>query len=1165
MCIALLIGVSALLWTVQSHAGEIPGEWQITGAHAREGGWIVAEEPTAVEVPVPQDGSALVLRIRPGTLEQRAMIRLAGDAGKTLEFTLTAMDAEYRVGIIGDRVIPLPDSRLALTLNLHGEAVERLVRDDYFIRPHPHWYEKEDRERTLEQWDSFQPATTHEARLVVSRRGAHTGLWIDDRYVGGAPLGELAGLRVSLSPGNALTAETTIALPGDANYTPVSLRGYNRPGSLSFISGQPEAGMQDLGGVPFDVAGEQGMIDVGISRWLSEEAGPEEYTDNEYTRSSFDSRPEDILLAIPTDDYAYAHVLCVVDDDPAKNPVLSLRLTRYLVDLYDSGGRGAAIADSSVRLEQRGGRWPEGARQVGTVQVESAGGRRTLPLLQVAVPLKSGHIQDVLEESGIFVRRSTQNLDLELTRELRPIAKINHGNYSIKPVGKPSGVQVLALTLERSPLKVRVRSRQVGHVFYTDERPAFLVEMENPFPHAFNGVLSWRVTDFYGKETAASRAVSVDGGPADRPQTVRIPLEQPVTGWFAAELRLHDDTGRLIWEHPTSFAVLPPDTRRAEFDSPFGVWWFRTHHIGTDDIDEVAPLIRRLGFRKINPSNRGPDGATLARHGLRPSMLTDYVRRGEKGPEMLAEMIAAHPDVKDLMIFHECGFGETMVYPPEFIGRTPPELNETQEQRFQDWWDRAIEYSRYCREKYPDMRFIVGNSSLPFVVEFMRRGYPKDLVDAFGDEDLGQSIMPEYPPGAYKSLYWQREYARLYGYDVPMTSTYEWRGRPTSPGNLTELEQAQLYVRDCLQGLAFELPSINPGLLHDTGDAYYYSRWGCGGYLHRYPLLNPKISYVAVATLTRELDRAVFRRFVPSNSPTLHVMELEHDTGERLYALWLPRGERDVEVRFVDSAPFTLTDMIGNSREIRPAAGVARITVSASPSYIRGGGEMVSLHAGDTRCEPAPDNVRVIEPLAGLDRWEQVRETDELLDKSHFDFPRQAGDITVAAVRDEKVGPCVELTLNPQPEVAWSISRYTTLQAKEPIPVPGEPKSIGMWVKGNSCWGRVFWEFEDAKGATFYSIGAAGGGWSMGDWKGKTFINFDGWNYLKVDLPYRFASGFHGHSNSEWYLRESDGTVAYPIRLTRIVVEMRDTMLHITDPVEVPNRSIRLKNLSAGY
>ena len=69
------------------------------------------------------------------------------------------------------------------------------------------------------------------------------------------------------------------------------------------------------------------------------------------------------------------------------------------------------------------------------------------------------------------------------------------------------------------------------------------------------------------------------------------------------------------------------------------------------------------------------------------------------------------------------------------------------------------------------------------------------------------------------------------------------------------------------------MPHINVGLLHDVGDAYYYSRWGGTGLCHRYPLLHPKISYVAYATLTRELDGAKFVRYLTSHSLSLYIME----------------------------------------------------------------------------------------------------------------------------------------------------------------------------------------------------------------------------------------------------------------------------------------------------
>ena len=143
--------------------------------------------------------------------------------------------------------------------------------------------------------------------------------------------------------------------------------------------------------------------------------------------------------------------------------------------------------------------------------------------------------------------------------------------------------------------------------------------------------------------------------------------------------------------------------------------------------------------------------------------------------------------------------------------------------------------------------------------------------------------------------------------------------------------------------------------------------------------------------------------------------------------------------------------------------------------------------------------------------------------------------------------------------------RYVILAPREPIPIPGEPRSIGTWVKGNSCWGRVMWEIEDAKGERFLSVSAGEGGWMVGDWRTRTFINFDGWNYLHMRLLTWYSSGFYGPERRNWRNVGGDGRVDFPVRLTRIVLELRDRVVHLTDMVPVPDRSIRLRDLSAGY
>ena len=1148
--------------TTQGQAA-LPSEWQVRGKLQPTDQWLVAQGPVTITAPLTREATTTV-RVRLGQIKATASCRVETKEGKPLELSLSAVDAEYRPGLIGKQVIQLPDA--CVQIGLRGPGGEWLFRDRYFVRPHPHWYKGDERERALKEWEKFPAATRHALELRVEARGAYVGFWIDDRFVGGGDVQEPTGVSLALSPGNALEGVRVSPLPPSrSRFVPIGFHGYRRPAALR-ISETPlrRAAAQTINGVPFHVAGDGDEIDVGVSRWLGEKTGPEEFVDAYYTRSSFDSRPEDILLAAPTDDYCCAHVLCVVDPDPGKTPVLTLRLTRFLVDCYDSGGRGEAIADSSVRLVQTGGRWPEGCQPIGTVKVKTAQGEASLPLLHVTIPVKSGHIQDVLDEKGFVFSRSTQSLDLELTKELHPIATTNHSTYSTKPLGKPSGVCVYALTLERSPVKVRLRSRQPGNVFYASENPAFYIVMENRGDVPFQGKLSWRITDFYGQSTLGEKDVAVPAPADDRPHEACVELGLAKWGWHRAELWLHDRNGRLIWEHPTSFAILPPDTRRAGRESPYGTWWFRASHVGTESLEEIGPLLRRAGFRHVCPGGQGPDGETLGKYGLSLAMYPNFVGAGDRAPALLDAAVAKHPGVGWALVFHESGFGEQLAYPPEFLGREPPKLTEKQQTSFKKQWDKAIAYSKYCREKHPGLKLIVGNGSLPFLVEFMRQGYPREYVDAFGDESLQQLVMPEAPPGAHQSIFWQRQYAKLYKYDVPDTSCYEWRGRPTTPGNLTEMEQAQLYARDVLQGLAYRMRHVNPGEIHDAGDAYYYSRWGSGGLCHRYPALNPKISYVALATLTRELDGAVLERILNTGSPSIFALEFTQGAG-LVYALWLPRGQRDVVTTFADDTSFSLTDMNGNARELKTAGRRAEIAVFASPTYLKTRVAITGLRGGPTRCEPPPENLAVVDSLTDPNNWEIVKQGDKELDNCHFEFPRRVGKIDVAVVSDSERQRALQLTLQPQGDVPWPVTRYLVLKARSGIAVPRAPTAIGVWVKGNSCWGRVFWEFEDAKGEVFTSIGAPCDGWSVGDWKCRTFINFDGWNYLSVKLPFKYSSGFYGPPQCNWTCRGGDGVVNYPIRFTRLIVELRDRVAYLTDAVEVPDRVVRLRDLSATY
>jgi hypothetical protein len=175
-------------------------------------------------------------------------------------------------------------------------------------------------------------------------------------------------------------------------------------------------------------------------------------------------------------------------------------------------------------------------------------------------------------------------------------------------------------------------------------------------------------------------------------------------------------------------------------------------------------------------------------------------------------------------------------------------------------------------------------------------GFPRELIDYLGNEATGQTFAPEkLVPHTSGGVWLMGETARTFGYDIPLAGCFEFTSR--AERDLGPQRHAEWYARDVLIGLAYRFPTVSPAGIEDVGNAYYDTPWGAAGLCQRSPLHYPKPAYVALATLTKVLDTVTLVRQMPSGSSSAYALEFERGT-DRIYAVWTPRGECEMEFEF---------------------------------------------------------------------------------------------------------------------------------------------------------------------------------------------------------------------------------------------------------------------------
>jgi hypothetical protein len=1003
-------------------------------------------------------------------------------------------------------------------------------------------------------------------RLRIEADRRHVRFWLDGLLVRQVdrPTGVKGPVVLQMNQGDQMRNVVMAAL-AESVYLPVDLT----PFAHDKPAVPPGRANATAGGIPFELAADgQAVVDLRKAQWIQQKTDPADYYEYYEGGPPVVHDPRMPLLRVPAEDYVAAHLLAVADVDPATTPNFTLRAGRY-------GYSDQVVFHSFQGVAPRKG---EAGKSPAVPDLPGE------PLYHVRVPFTEAFAQDL-----------DRWIEIELTKEIRLARRQpDPCRFRSRPLGLPSGVRIAAMTLERSPLQMRVTSKESGHAFVEPQKPTFQVHLKNitAAEQAYELVLN---------------LTHLDGTPA------RLVWQSKVAPRATAEVELvvpaakrgyHDVTvtlssaGRVLLERKTSCALLPPETRKHRESSPIGTWDFSGGHFTPDDPDITGPLYVKLGLRwgmfGFKPEKR-------KQYGILPGAEPNIYQSGVKGWEDTLKNTPDQPPIA--LLFHETAVsGKHLTRLPELFTDLPRyKFDATEEKAFKEMHDAALKTAREMRAKYPKVHLKLGNGTLPTKEAMYQAKFPAELFDSAGNESATFGRPPEAQPPdcvAFNASIWMdRQLLDAYGYkDKPVSLCYESCYPATSPGNVSLTDQADYLVRHALHALAWEMPEIKLGQICDMGNGYYFSNWGAIGFCRPKPELNVKPSFVSVATLTRVLDGAKFARVVPLGSPALYAMEFTRPDGTQAHTLWTLRGKRSLRLLMDRPGTWTLINDQGAETPLAGPQGVIEVELTASPVYLVGAGKIEGAGARTTG-KGAPEYVEkpagksaVLSPLADLGDWTVEENRDPELEFYDFMCVRRKGDFafTPAAAID---GKAKVLKVSPRPirHGKETMPMYAALAHKKGIPVPGTPTEVGVWVHGNGGWGRLMFELHDASGQRWISLGAeqqdiprkwieemvpadllakwpkpAINDWNTGDVFGLSRVNFDGWRWLAFPLPGNYPGEKHPWAaNSQWRW-DKDGVVHYPLTFKRLIVELPEKVLHVKTFAPPPRTDIYLKDLGVG-
>lgn len=1052
---------------------------------------------------------------------------------------------------------------------------------------------------------ALPPVSSRWFTLRVAVRPGQVDTWLDDRFMGrrNEPGLNVKGkLRFTVSPQFSI-AKLSITPITETNslYLTLPLQGHTNSqtfnGQRNLIREKiVTAGSSPditLSKIPFVLpsASNQGNDHIAVAKSWAQFTGLEGNFDSYGGELDFNGRwpgaftlnQTRIQLRVPYDSYNKLHLIAASDDSPNSVPIVTAQFYR------ENAGHPESFSARVPKFSQR-------AEKVTALPVKLSNGKSG-SLYLVTIPLDPARLANLKLEDY---------MSIELTKQVRLFRGYpDPATFSYHHAGLPSSVHIYAATLERAPVQIEFAPAKFAGVWTAPAMPSYNVTLRNRTGSSRTVSLELgAMSEDRGGHTVQRKSVVVGAGQS---ATVKIPLSGlKKYGYHDVTLKAVD--GQQSWTWRKSLAYLHPETRsKGNWDHgkgpSLGYWGWGGGHDTPLQLQEmevmaaagaetslhpfeakevpqaVKDFARRNGMRTYDMFGAGAAYATTFTD---PPMKEkfeagDYDAAGATLVEELRKLLPKNSDVhrgEFVTFFPEPGLGPISYGSlPEYWGDPERKLTPAEQKNFDYFLKRFLTAGRAIRKTWPDAKLLLPYGDPLFVVPFLR--YSPEARELIDGSALDMPAFERMPESQVHQVQHQRLYQLVNEYrkvgKTPYLVMVEGPCSNTTVGALDWEEQANNYTRAYLLYFAYGV------YLHPSGPtpfdcANYWGEqhYGSCGLFSRLPMADPKPAYVGYATLTRHLNRSNFTKWLPTGSLSVNCLQYKNvNDGHLTHALYTIRGKRNVTLTAPAGARVTYYDRNDNPVVLPVRDGRVSFTLTPSPCYIEGltSDPKVALGAPDhSDARPAAVRTRLGNPGDGS--WKISTQRDTTYENNNpLQIDRAVGNMSIQQV----MAPAAQGTwaaavhLGKQAKVRQIMPWYTTLVPSHPLPIPGKASHLGLWVKGASDWGRVVYSVRDAKGQRWLSVGTTDS-WNCDDTKTLSFFNFDGWRYLRFELP--AMSGYDNFieaGTTWWGHHGGDGIVHLPLKLEKIIVERRTHAMYVNQPQPTNPADVLLGDIFAEY